>query len=118
MKKNRPSNKQEYILNQNVNGHAGRNLQLEYHCYFDCQQLSDAATFHTTLTRAAPSMATATSPTTAPTPSQHQGTGSVPPRSGNIFQKIRAMANIFFRFAKNTGWERTGPTTTLHTLPE
>ena len=59
--------------------------------YFDCQQLSDAATFHTTLTRAAPSMATATSPMTAPTPSQHQGTGSVPPRSGNIFQKIRAM---------------------------
>ena len=85
--------------------------------YFDCQQLSDAATFHTTLTRAAPSMATATSPMTAPTPSQHQGTGSVPPRSENIFQKME-MTNIFFRFAKNTGWERTGPTTTLHTLPE
>ena len=80
-------------------------------------KLSDVDTFPTTSMRAAPSMVTATSPMTAPTLSHPLGTGPAPLKSGNIYQE-EMKQNVLFRFAKNTGLERTRPITTLHTLPE
>ena len=95
-----------------TDGHYHLKIRLEFE-----DKLSDAGTFPTTSMRAAPSMVTATSPMTALTLSQPLVTGPVPRRSENICQD-EMKQNVLFRFAKNTGLERTRPITTLHTLPE